>query len=135
MYTRQRKLQQISLPSCHYSWLAELKLCEPDQSVTLNGPSNTPLDPLNLQQWDLKSMSMPGAWQRNAYGSKYVRVCMVDTGFDYFHPDLAPNVWKNPLETPNNGIDDDNNGESSCDLIIRHTSLPTGSDTSSPTFR
>lgn len=40
-----------------------------------------------------------------------VRVCMVDTGFDYFHPDLAANLWTNTNEIPNNGIDDDNNGE------------------------
>ena len=35
---------------------------------------------------------------------------MVDTGFDYFHPDLAQNLWSNPGEIPNNGKDDDNNG-------------------------
>lgn len=35
---------------------------------------------------------------------------MVDTGLDYFHPDLAQNLWRNPKEIPNNGKDDDNNG-------------------------
>ncbi len=29
---------------------------------------------------------------------------------DYLHPDLAANVWVNPGEVANNGIDDDNNG-------------------------
>lgn len=29
---------------------------------------------------------------------------------DYTHPDLAGNIWVNPGEIPNNGIDDDGNG-------------------------
>lgn len=49
---------------------------------------------------------------QGGFGNKGVKVCMVDTGFDYFHPDLAANLWKNPGEIPNNGIDDDNNGGS-----------------------
>jgi subtilisin family serine protease len=47
---------------------------------------------------------------QGGFGNKNVRVCMVDTGFDYFHPDLAQNLWSNPGEIPNNGKDDDNNG-------------------------
>ncbi len=46
----------------------------------------------------------------SASAMQSVRVCMVDTGFDYFHPDLAANLWTNTNEIPNNGIDDDNNG-------------------------
>jgi subtilisin family serine protease len=35
---------------------------------------------------------------------------MLDSGLDYFHPDLRrENVWRNPAETPN-GRDDDGNG-------------------------
>ena len=37
-------------------------------------------------------------------------VAVADTGIDYNHPDLAPNMWHNPGETPANGIDDDANG-------------------------
>jgi hypothetical protein len=47
---------------------------------------------------------------QGGFGNKNVRVCMVDTGFDYFHPDLAQNLWSNPGEIPNNGKDDDNDG-------------------------
>jgi len=37
-------------------------------------------------------------------------VGIIDTGVDYVHPDLAPNIWVNSLETPGNSIDDDGNG-------------------------
>ena len=37
-------------------------------------------------------------------------VADIDTGVDYNHPDLAANMWINPGEIPNNGIDDDGNG-------------------------
>jgi subtilisin family serine protease len=33
-----------------------------------------------------------------------------DSGIDYNHPDLNQNMWTNPGEIPENGIDDDANG-------------------------
>ncbi|HEY3215053.1 MAG TPA: S8 family serine peptidase, partial [Candidatus Eisenbacteria bacterium] len=43
-------------------------------------------------------------------GDPNLLVGVIDTGFDYNHPDLAANVWTNPGEIPGNGIDDDHNG-------------------------
>jgi thermitase len=37
-------------------------------------------------------------------------VAVIDTGVDYTHEDLLPNIWRNTKEIPNNGIDDDKNG-------------------------
>jgi subtilisin family serine protease len=50
----------------------------------------------------------PEAWDL-ATGSSEVVAAVVDTGINYNHPDLASNIWVNPLETAN-GIDDDGNG-------------------------
>ncbi|EHR68926.1 CARDB domain-containing protein,subtilase family protease [Burkholderiales bacterium JOSHI_001] len=51
----------------------------------------------------------PQAWDRGT-GSAEVVVMVLDSGIDYTHPDLAANMWVNPLEIPGNGIDDDGNG-------------------------
>jgi subtilisin family serine protease len=51
----------------------------------------------------------PAAWVVTN-GSPNVTVGIIDTGIDYFHPDLEGNTWINPDETPGNGVDDDQNG-------------------------
>ena len=51
----------------------------------------------------------PEAWD-NTIGSSDVTIAVIDTGVDYNHEDLVANIWTNPSEIPNNGIDDDNNG-------------------------
>jgi subtilisin family serine protease len=51
----------------------------------------------------------PNAWTRG-HGSEDVVVAVIDSGVDYRHEDLAANMWVNPGEIPDNGIDDDGNG-------------------------
>jgi subtilisin family serine protease len=51
----------------------------------------------------------PEAWDITT-GSPNVIIGVIDTGIAYDHPDLAANMWRNPGEIPNDGIDNDGNG-------------------------
>ncbi|GAB4562576.1 MAG: S8 family serine peptidase [Haliangiales bacterium] len=54
-------------------------------------------------------ISAVNAWDTSV-GSQDIVVGVIDTGIDYNHPDLAANMFVNPGEIPNNGVDDDGNG-------------------------
>jgi hypothetical protein len=51
----------------------------------------------------------PEAWDIYTGDPNY-RIAIIDTGIDFNHPDLQGNIWVNPGETPNDGIDNDGNG-------------------------
>lgn len=68
-----------------------------------------PNDTYYSEQWNLKKISMPDAWDITT-GSKEVKVGVIDTGVYYTNPDIIENMHTNINEIPNNGIDDDKNG-------------------------
>lgn len=57
----------------------------------------------------ITDINVTTAWELTT-GSNEVVIGIIDTGVDYTHNDLTANIWINPNEIPDNGIDDDNNG-------------------------
>ncbi|HAB16160.1 MAG TPA: hypothetical protein DCE44_06895, partial [Verrucomicrobiales bacterium] len=120
----------------HYEKLDSVLLAEPNRKVPLlrppvevvsddrrlapagEEPPIIPDDPMFGRQWNLRKIGATNAWATTT-GSTNVVVAVFDTGVDYTHPDLAPNMWRNPGESgldaagndkATNRIDDDNNG-------------------------
>jgi len=63
----------------------------------------------NNNQWHLYKIKAQEAWEYSK-GSRQVKVAIVDDAMQITPPDLSANVWVNPGELANNGIDDDQNG-------------------------
>ena len=88
------------------------------QKATTYQINFTPDDSLVSQQWALSKIQAFDAWDK-MQGADSVLIGMIDTGIDYFHPDLQNKIYQNPGEIGidafandkrTNSIDDDNNG-------------------------
>ncbi len=66
--------------------------------------------PYGYSLYNLDLVQAPCDWNQETVGTSNVAVCIIDSGIQVNHPDLASNVWVNTAEIPNNGIDDDGNG-------------------------
>ncbi|MDE0317188.1 MAG: S8 family serine peptidase [Candidatus Poribacteria bacterium] len=69
----------------------------------------TPNDPRYDEQWNLKAMNLPKVWGIER-GKTSVVVAVVDSGIIIEHPEFRNQLWQNPGEIPDNGVDDDQNG-------------------------
>lgn len=80
---------------------------EPDykvQSLYKDGSSSYDL-------YGIDKISMPCVWSKFTNSSTNARVCVIDTGVLYTHPDLAANSWQNPWERKiGPKVDNDLNG-------------------------
>lgn len=94
-----------------------IEFAEPNYRVYAIGLS--PNDPRFDELWNMNNngqtggsddsdIDAPEAWEICTGGD--VLVGVIDTGIDYGHVDLSGNMWINPYEIRDNGIDDDNNG-------------------------
>jgi len=68
-----------------------------------------PNDPRWAEQWGPNQISAPQAWDIT-HGLDVV-IAVLDTGIAAGHPDLRNQLWTNLGEIPNNGLDDDGNGQ------------------------
>lgn len=85
----------------------DVSYAEPNYVYTL--AAFDPNDPFYSEQWYMRQIQMPLAWEISA-GSSSVTVAVLDSGVDVNHPDLRDNIWTNPGEVPNDGRDNDGNG-------------------------
>jgi subtilisin family serine protease len=69
-----------------------------------------PNDTYWSSQWNMTAgnLDCPAGWDIATDAT--VTIAVTDSGADLSHPDLSGNLWVNPGEIPNNGIDDDGNG-------------------------
>jgi subtilisin family serine protease len=91
---------------------------EPD--FLMHVASTIPNDPGFVNQYGLNNtgqyggtagadIQAPAAWDVTQ-GSSNVIVAVIDTGVQLDHPDLAANIWTNPGEIADDGIDNDGDG-------------------------
>ncbi|HRI59812.1 MAG TPA: S8 family peptidase [Saprospiraceae bacterium] len=75
------------------------------------------IEPNDTEWWrqdDMTLIGAPDAWGSSTggltLGGDTIVVAVLEKGILLSHPDIAPNRWYNRAETPNNDLDDDNNG-------------------------
>lgn len=95
----------------------QVEYAEPDYPLSIDA---LPDDPSFSNLYGLHNTGQSGgiadadidaleAWNTTT-GDSDIIVAVIDTGVQYTHPDLAANMWTNPGEIAENGIDDDSNG-------------------------
>lgn len=105
-----------------YEKLPIIEYAEPNYAMKVEFDVNDPYFGPDYwtEQWYLFKIQAPEAWDITQ-GDSTIVIGPVDTGVDWQHPDIFPNLWVNPGEDLNgngvfdypddlNGIDDDGDG-------------------------
>ena len=88
--------------------VSALDYIEYAEAVPIMRQQYTPNDPQQANQYSLSKIQAFSAWDTHRGGNCVIAI--VDDAVRMTHEDLANNIWINPNEIPNNGIDDDHNG-------------------------
>jgi len=116
------KSVDISQMAKEYSSNPNIEYAEPNYIMQVQAlPNDTYVDPDQNgmwstgawgqpyeDMWGLKKIEADKAWLISQ--GEGVVVAVIDTGIDYNHEDIQDNIWINPGEIQDNGIDDDKNG-------------------------
>ncbi|MHC4087550.1 MAG: S8 family serine peptidase, partial [Planctomycetota bacterium] len=128
--SRGKKVLRVKLPggqtvedAIAENWGARdrrIVIVEPNYRVRID---RTPNDVRFLELWGMNNdgqtggtvdadIDAPEAWNiaTGVPDGSDVIVGVIDSGVDYLHQDLVGNMWVNPGEIPDNGVDDDGNG-------------------------
>jgi thermitase len=81
---------------------------EPDYQAVAAQVPNDPRFASN-DQWGLSKIQAPAAWD-SVTGANETIIAVIDSGIKADHEDLAAQLWTNPNEIADNGVDDDHNG-------------------------
>lgn len=101
-------------------WTAKPEVLYAEPNYLVKSYQLMPDDVRFPEQWSLNNtgqsagradadIDAPEAWEIFT-GTRDAVVAVIDTGVDYNHVDLAPNMWVNTGEIPGDGIDNDGNG-------------------------
>ena len=107
---RQLPVPEGTTAAAYSAWLEQqpgILSASPDAIVSAAaGPNDIYY---RAQQLYLDPIGAPVGWDITTDAEEIV-VAVLDTGTDLRHRDLIRNLWQNPNDADNDGIDDDNNG-------------------------
>ncbi|MFA4873581.1 MAG: S8 family serine peptidase [Patescibacteria group bacterium] len=89
-----------------YENRADVEFAEPNYKMTAETIASN--DPFISNQWYLDKVRVWSGWEKTS-GNKDTVIAILDSGVDIDHPDLADNIWVNPGEVKNDGVDNDGN--------------------------
>ncbi len=102
-------LNQLRKQYKSYPWVEAVEVNSLNQFFAKTESRVIPSDPDYPKQWNLSMLNLPKAWGIEQ-GVATVIIAVVDSGLDIHHPELRSQLWRNPGEISDNGVDDDENG-------------------------
>lgn len=92
--------------------LSAIQFVEKELSLELR--AKRPNDALYTDQWQMELIRAPLAWDFSTGGQTVqgddIVIAVLDEQYNEGHIDFGDNLWTNPNEVPDDGIDNDNNG-------------------------